>query len=130
MKAIPQVLVLLVALAIPAAAQDAKTAKTPQGKAYLTTPSGAALYVFDKDRTTGGSPGPSTCYDQCAQTWPPFLADAAAKPNGDWSLEARKDGAQQWAYKSRPLYTFKRDQTPGKVEGDGFNGNTWHLAAP
>lgn len=121
---------MLISISSSAFAQDAKTGKTPKDKAYLEAPSGAALYVFDKDSTTGGTPGAPTCYDQCAKFWPPFLAGADAKPNGDWTIAKRKDGSSQWAYKGRPLYTFSRDQAPGKIEGDGFNGNTWHLAAP
>lgn len=130
MKTSSLAVAIAIALVGPAVAQDAKTAKTPEGKAYLTTPSGAALYVFDNDRKPGGTPGAPTCYDQCAQHWPPFLAAADGKPNGDWTIEGRKGGAKQWAYKGRPLYTFTRDQQPGKVEGDGFNGNQWHLAQP
>jgi predicted lipoprotein with Yx(FWY)xxD motif len=115
--------------AAPAFAQSTTTNKTPTGKAYLQTSSGQALYVYDDDKTTGGTPGAPTCNDQCAQYWPPFAAEGAPS-SGDWSAVTRKDGSKQWAYKSRPLYTFVRDKQSGKVEGDGFNGNKWHLAEP
>ena len=38
---------------------------------------------------------------------------------------ARPDGAQQVAYKSRPLYRFSGDSKPGDINGDGV-GNIWH----
>ena len=88
------------------------------------------MYVYDNDRTTGDTPGAPTCNDQCATVWPPFLAGADAKPTGDWGLATRKDGAKQWTFKKRPLYTFVRDTKPGEIEGDGFAGNKWHLARP
>jgi predicted lipoprotein with Yx(FWY)xxD motif len=111
-------------------AQSTTTNKTPTGKSYLQTPSGQALYVYDNDKTTGGTPGAPTCNGQCATYWPPFMPDQGATPQGDWSAVARQDGSKQWAYKGRPVYTFVRDKQSGKVEGDGFNGNKWHLAEP
>ena len=36
------------------------------GKEILTDSKGMTLYVWDKD-----SAGTSTCYDKCAQAWPP-----------------------------------------------------------
>lgn len=111
-------------------AQETGTSKTSAGETYMHTSSGSPLYVFDNDRSAGGTPGPSTCYDQCVKLWPPFMADASAKPHGDWTVQDRKDGTKQWAYKGRPLYTFVRDTTPTKIEGNGFNGNKWHVAEP
>lgn len=116
--------------ATPALAQTTSVGKTPQGAPYLQDSGAAALYVFDNDKTTGGTPGAPTCNGQCATVWPPFLAKADASPHGDWGLATRQDGAKQWTYKGRPLYTFVRDQKEGKIEGDGFNGNKWHLAKP
>src|SRR6476619_3647523 len=36
----------------------------------LTDPKGMTLYLFANDTTRGES----ACYDQCAQSWPPFTA--------------------------------------------------------
>lgn len=121
---------VFLAMACPAVAQETSTNKTSTGETYLQSPQGMALYVFDQDRTAGGGPAPSTCYDKCAQLWPPFIAAAGAQAHGDWTVQDRKDGSKQWAYKGRPLYTFVRDTSPGKVDGNGFNGNKWHLAEP
>lgn len=80
------------------------------------------LYVFDKDKD-----GVSACYDACATNWPPLLAAAGAKAEGDFSLSARKDGAMQWAYKGKPLYLWVKDAKAGDMTGDGVNG-VWHTA--
>lgn len=53
----------------------------------------------------------------CTQMWPPFRADARAKPVGDWTIIKRNDGTSQWAYKGFALYTSYLDQRPGDVFG-------------
>lgn len=53
----------------------------------------------------------------CAQLWPPFRADARAKPVGKWTIVKREDGSSQWAYEGFPLYTSYLDQRPGDVLG-------------
>jgi len=109
----------------PALAQTApaKVADTSKGK-VLVDAKGMTLYIFEKDDA-----GNSTCYGKCAERWPPLAAAADAKPFGDWSLVTRKDGAKQWAYKGKPLYTWEKDKAPGDVSGDGVN-NVWRLAIP
>jgi ribonuclease Z len=42
----------------------------------------------------------------------------------------RGDGSKQWAYKSKPLYTWKNDHKPGDITGDGFLNGAWHIAKP
>src|SRR5690606_10998592 len=59
----------------------------------------------------------------CTQIWPPFLAAADAEPVGDWTLITRTDGAKQWAFSGKPLYTFVQDGQPGEINGiDGYSG--------
>ena len=101
----------------------AKVGDTAKGKALMDG-AGMTLYSFDRD-----SAGASNCAGACANTWPPFNAAADAKPSGDWTVIARKDGGRQWAYKGKPLYTYYHDENPGDVKGDGVN-NAWHIAAP
>ncbi len=86
---------------------------------------GMALYTFDRDAT----PGKSACNGPCATNWPPLMASASAASMGDWTIITRDDGGKQWAYKSKPLYFWIKDQKPGDRTGDGFN-NVWHLARP
>lgn len=118
---------LAAAGAVPAVlaqtAQPAKIADTAKGKA-LADAKGMTLYVFDKDTS-----GKSTCNGACATNWPPLMAAADSKASGDWSIVARDDGAKQWAYKGKPLYTWAKDTKPGDTTGDGVN-NVWHVASP
>jgi predicted lipoprotein with Yx(FWY)xxD motif len=44
-------------------------------------------------------------------------------------VHVRDDGAKQWAYKGKPLYTWAKDTKPGDITGDGVN-NVWHIAKP
>ena len=83
------------------------------------------LYTFAKD-----TPGVSNCNDNCAKNWPPLLADADAKPMGDWTIITRADGMKQWAYKSMPLYKWSKDAKPGDASGQGMGQGAWKVAAP
>ena len=115
-----------VALVTAALAQMAptKTGDSAKGK-VLTNASGMTLYVFDKD-----SAGKSACNGPCAGNWPPLMAAAGAMPMSDYSIITRADGMKQWAYKGRPLYTWKNDKKPGDITGDGFLNGAWHIAQP
>jgi predicted lipoprotein with Yx(FWY)xxD motif len=88
----------------------------------LTDARGMTLYTLDKD-----VPGKSVCNDQCAVLWPPLLAKPGATAPANWSIIVRDDGSKQWAYKGKPLYTFKDDSKPGDVTGNGLRG-VWHTA--
>jgi len=89
----------------------------------LTGATGMTLYTFDKD-----SAGKSVCNGPCANNWPPLMATEAAKPYGAYSVITRDDGKKQWAYNSKPLYFFIKDQKPGDKTGDGFLNGAWHVA--
>ncbi len=124
---IPLVAALALSLAsiLPAAlvAAPAKVGETAKGK-VLTTDSGMTLYTFDKDKADM-----SACNGPCATAWPPLLAAADAKPEGEWTLVKRADGKEQWTYKGHPLYTWQGDTKAGDISGDGVKG-VWHLARP
>ena len=69
----------------------------------------------------------------CTQMWPPFVADAHARPIGKWTTIKRKDGALQWAFDGLPLYTSYLDQSPGDVLGgraDKRHGDSPALRVP
>lgn len=112
------------AAALAQAAAPAKVADTAKGKAYVDA-KGMTLYTFDKDST-----GKSACNGPCAVNWPPLMATADAKASGDWTVVARDDGSKMWAYKGKPLYTFKNDTKAGDTNGDGFLNGAWHIAKP
>jgi predicted lipoprotein with Yx(FWY)xxD motif len=112
------------AAALAQAAAPAKVADSSKGKIYVDA-KGMSLYTFDKD-----SGGKSACNGPCAENWPPLMASADAKASGDWTIVTRDDGKKMWAYKGKPLYTFKKDTKAGDVSGDGFLNGAWHLAKP
>jgi len=110
-KSFPAIAALTFILASSAAsAQMLKTADTPKGKTYVDT-KGMTLYTF-------------------AENWPPLAAADDAKPTADMTIVVRDDGKKMWAYKGKPLYTFKKDAAPGETNGDGFLNGAWHMAKP
>ena len=111
-------------LAFAQTAAPAKTAQTSKGPA-LVNAKGMTLYTFAKDST-----GKSACNGPCATNWPILAATADAKASGDWTVVTRDDGSKMWAYKGKPLYTFKKDTAPGDIHGDGFLNGAWHMAKP
>ncbi len=109
-------------------------AKQPYGQ-YLTDAGGRALYLFMKDERGKDA---STCYDACAQAWPPALAGQGAPEAGPTVQDRllgsfeRQDGSRQLTYNGWPLYYFVKDRGPGDVTGQdlkGFGGE-WYLVAP
>lgn len=83
------------------------------------------LYLFTPD--DAGAP---TCYDDCAATWPPLLAEGDVTVSGglDEALFAtvpRDDGGEQVTVNGWPLYFFANDSAPGDTSGQGLGGNWW-----
>ena len=113
-------------LAMPAMAEDyvggAIKSSDIGGKTVLTDANGMTLYTFDKDEA-----GKTNCYDDCAVKWPPAMAAADAKAEGDFTIVDRTDGTKMWAYKGMPLYLWIQDKAVGDTTGDGVGG-VWHLA--
>jgi predicted lipoprotein with Yx(FWY)xxD motif len=108
------------ALSIGAAFAQPMASDTSMGKVY-TDEKGMTLYTFDKDEANK-----SNCYDECAKNWPPYLAAADAKAEGEWTLVDRTDGTKQWAYEGKPVYLWVKDTKPGDVTGD-MVGEVWHV---
>ena len=123
-KHLVSTLVLAIAAASAGLAQAAAPVKTAGG--MLVNTSGMTLYTFDND--TAGS-GKSACNGPCAGLWPPLMAEADAKPDGDMTIVARDDGTKQWAYKGKPVYLYKSDMKAGDMTGDNFK-NVWHVIKP
>lgn len=121
---------LLVAVASSLVACASMAVGAPGGikvaDGMLTNAAGMTLYTFDNDPAGGGK---SACNGPCAANWPPVMAAADAKPEGDYTIVTRDDGAKQWAYKGKPLYLWVKDQKPGDKTGDGFN-KVWRVAKP
>jgi predicted lipoprotein with Yx(FWY)xxD motif len=112
-----------------AAAATVALGSTDLGE-VLVGPDGMTLYLYDPD-----AQGASTCYDQCAQAWPPLLADDGAPAAGDGVDAAllgtteRTDGGVQVTYDGWPLYYWAQDDAPGDATGQGVNDVWWVLDA-
>jgi predicted lipoprotein with Yx(FWY)xxD motif/uncharacterized cupredoxin-like copper-binding protein len=95
----------------------------------LTDQAGMTLYLFTKDTTEGES----TCYDECAQNWPPFTAEEPFSlpftMDGELTTISRTDGSSQVAYNGIPLYYWAKDTEPGQTTGQGV-GDVWYVVAP
>ena len=81
------------------------------------------------------TPTVSTCYDQCAALWPPFVSGASSV-SAETGIAAsqigtitRKNGAKQVVYNGWPLYYFSQDTQAGDVNGQGFAG-VWFVLSP
>jgi len=125
-KSIIVVIAFATAAATAAFAQMAPTkiGDSTKGK-VLTNEAGLTLYVFDRD-----SAGKSACNGPCAINWPPLAATPTSAGAGDYTVITRDDGGKQWAYKTRPLYTWHNDKAPGDITGDGLANGAWHIAQP
>jgi predicted lipoprotein with Yx(FWY)xxD motif len=95
-------------LALSAALAHAEPPAKMMGGMLVST-SGMTLYTFDRD--VAGS-GKSACNGQCATLWPPAMATADAKPEGDFTIVTRDDGGKQWAYKGKPIYLYTPTRNP------------------
>ena len=112
----------------PAAGTAVATAESDLGT-ILTDGEGLTLYVFLND-----SEGESTCYDDCATTWPPLETEGEAQAGEgvDASLlgtSEREDGTLQVTYDGMPLYYFADDAEPGDTNGQGI-GDVWFVVSP
>ncbi len=94
---------------------------------YLTDSKCMTLYVTANDKN-----GQSSCYDACAQNWPPFMYDNKDLKTltGDLykrlNVIKRKDGTYQYSYGTTPLYHYKEDTKVGDMKGDGIN-KVWSI---
>ena len=90
---------------------------------------GMTLYNFDSD--TQGA-GESTCYDGCANDWPPLTvtdeATASEAVTAELTTFERDGGETQVAADGWPLYHFAADTEPGDTTGQGVNDVWWVLA--
>lgn len=93
----------------------------------LVDPDGFTLYIFTAD-----SEGESTCYEACADLWPPVSADTPISSELDESIfgsVTRDDGTEQLAVNGMPLYLYTPDENPGDTTGQGFN-DVWFVVDP
>lgn len=94
----------------------------------LTDADGFTLYAFTED--VGAV---SSCYGDCAETWPPVLVEdftvGAGLESSLFTATHRDDDTHQLAVRHWPLYTFADDESPGDINGQG-RGGVWFAVAP
>ncbi len=98
----------------------------------LTDAEGRTLYLFVAD-----SSKESTCYDACAEAWPPLTVSDKPKAGGDvkaglLGTTKRQDGDKQVTYNGHPLYYYENDDEPGELTGQGldqFGAKWWAVDA-
>ena len=97
---------------------------------YLVDKDGFALYYFANDVPGGGT---SSCFGDCADTWPPFYTEIITVPSSlrasDFTTITREDGKLQNVYKGWPLYRYSGDKAAGDVRGHGIN-DVWFVVNP
>ena len=98
--------------------------------AYLIGYTGMPVYSSARDK---GSQ--STCYDDCALRWPPYIVGAQddlgpkAGVEGKVGTTTRSDGNLQLTYNGRPLYFYAADKEGELPTGHNVDG-AWRLARP
>lgn len=101
---------------------------------------GMAVYLFMGDTQDE----PPTCYDDCADAWPPVLVTEATTPGAARAFRPRAegeadqgligtvertDGTTQVTYNDWPLYYYAGDEEEGDVNGHEVEefGAEWYL---
>lgn len=95
-----------------------RVATTVRGRMLLTE---TRYSVYESDRD---GPNTSNCVDACTFTWVPILAPHSAQAQGEWSIVERAPGVRQWAFRTKPLYTYAGDTGAAKLDGGDEPG--WH----
>lgn len=101
---------------------------------YIADANGRALYLLE-----GEPQGQSSCYDACAEEWPPLLAPRGAPTAGTPAVQAgligtlqRRDGSAQVTYGGHALYYYHDDEGPGQTMGQDVTDRwgEWYLVRP
>jgi predicted lipoprotein with Yx(FWY)xxD motif len=95
---------------------------------FLADGDGNTLYLFTKD-----TKGTSSCYDKCAQAWPPLIPSGQPTLKDGVSTDListtmRTDGSVQLTYNGWPLYYYAKDKAPGDTTGQAV-GNAWWVVS-
>lgn len=83
----------------------------------LITNKGYSVYSSDAD-----APNKSNCGDECLKQWAPVAAPQIAKPHGEWTIVERSPGIRQWAYRGKPLYTYRLEKRTRSMTGSDNPG--------
>jgi predicted lipoprotein with Yx(FWY)xxD motif len=107
----------------PATKPVVALARTELGQ-VLVDSQGRTLYGFTDDAA-----GVPTCYNACANAWPPAVVDGDITVGqglaaDGFSIVDREGGARQLKAGKWPLYTFSGDGGPGDINGQS-SGGVW-----
>ena len=91
------------------------------------------VYLFTRDDAVR-----PTCYDACAEDWPPVLTEEAPRVLSPWLIAGwvgtvkRETGELQVTYGGWPLYYYAGDAGTTVPSGQdaSAHGGTWYLIAP
>jgi predicted lipoprotein with Yx(FWY)xxD motif len=83
----------------------------------VITSKGYSVYSSDAD-----APNKSNCNDECLRDWAPVAAPQIAKPRGEWTVIERSPGVLQWAYRGKPLYTYRVEKRTRSMTGSDVPG--------
>ncbi len=110
--------------------RSAKIVGVEKNTPVLVDNKGMTVYMFEKDTTHPIS----SCYDDCAKTWPPVLVNdeaglsifqGTAVDKSKVALSRRADTDKfQVTYNGWPLYNWARDAKPGDTTGQKV-ANVW-----
>jgi len=75
------------------------------------------VFADSKGMTLYSHSPSSACAGSCLESWVPLAAPQAASPLGGWTIVAKDDGTQQWAYQGRPVYRSLKDLKPSDTNG-------------
>ncbi|GAB3479052.1 hypothetical protein [Amycolatopsis cihanbeyliensis] len=96
----------------------------------VTDAEGFSLYLFTDDTK---EPSKSNCEGECAQNWPPVIAEGTVDVRGvDENLVStveRADGSEQVTIGGWPVYRYAEDTEPGQANGHGVGGK-WYAMMP
>ena len=84
----------------------------------LVTNEEFSVYTWD-----GDEPNQSNCTGACLEDWAPVPAPEIASDRGEWSIVKQASGFRQWAFRGRPLYTYRHD--PGSRSFAGSDVPDW-----
>jgi predicted lipoprotein with Yx(FWY)xxD motif len=113
-------------------------ARSAAATVQLRTTSLGPVLVDDRGHTvylyTPDTSGSSTCYGQCAASWPPLLASGTLSVGKGLKRSLlgttrRSDGRRQVTYAGHPLYLFASDDKSGQTRGEGLGGRWYALDA-
>jgi predicted lipoprotein with Yx(FWY)xxD motif len=96
---------------------------------HIVTDDGTTVYAAVDQRD-----GEVTCVADCAQVWPPVIADGELSVGDGIDAElvttiALDDGREQVAVAGTPLHTFVVDAAAGDVRGH-TSAERWYVVAP